>query len=218
MKLARERVPGRGVAKRCFLQTIDIARMSARHAGVHLAAEGLLSDPDDVFYLTGEELIGGLPADVYRLIAARRERRACYQRLRFRTTEWTGMPHIVPEGEPDGSIEDGTDLTGLVEGTGASPGVVEGAVRVVEDPSFLEVEPGEILVAATTDPSWCSIMYVSAALVVDLGGMLSHAAVVAREIDIPCVVNTGDGTRRLRTGDRVRVDGGAGTVEILSRS
>jgi pyruvate,water dikinase len=80
------------------------------------------------------------------------------------------------------------------------------------------VEPDEILVAPTTDPSWSSVMFISAALVVDIGGALSHAAVVARELGIPCVVATGNGTRVLATGDRVRVDGTAGTVEILRRA
>jgi len=74
------------------------------------------------------------------------------------------------------------------------------------------------LIAPTTDPSWSSILFVSAALVVDIGGVLSHAAVVARELEIPCVVNTRDGTSVVRTGDRVRVDGRAGTVEILERA
>jgi pyruvate,water dikinase len=91
-------------------------------------------------------------------------------------------------------------------------------VRVVHDPSFTEVEDGEVLVTPTTDPSWASIMFVSAALVVDIGGTLSHAAVVARELGIPCVVNTRNGSRVLRTGDRVRVDGAAGTVEVLERA
>jgi len=77
------------------------------------------------------------------------------------------------------------------------------------------VEPGEILVTTTTDPSWASIMFISSALVVDIGGALSHAAVVARELGIPCVVNTRNGTRSLHTGDRVRVDGNAGTVEVM---
>jgi phosphoenolpyruvate synthase/pyruvate phosphate dikinase len=103
----------------------------------------------------------------------------------------------------------------VVKGEGVSTGVVEGTARVVADPAFTEVEPGEILVAPTTDPSWSSIMFVSSALVVDIGGALSHAAVVARELGIPCVVNTRSGSRTLRTGDRVRVDGGAGTVEVL---
>jgi pyruvate,water dikinase len=105
----------------------------------------------------------------------------------------------------------------VLTGIGVSAGTVEGVVRVVIDPAQ-ELKPDEILVAPTTDPSWSSIMFVSRALVVDIGGVLSHAAVVARELGLPCVVNTGTGTRRLRTGDRVRVDGKAGTVEILKRA
>src|SRR5262249_20146286 len=103
----------------------------------------------------------------------------------------------------------------VLRGIGVSRGIAEGVVRVVTDPSFTEVEQDEILVAPTTDPSWSSIMFISAALVVDIGGALSHAAVVARELDIPCVVNTQNGSQVLRTGDRVRVDGDQGTVERL---
>ncbi len=69
----------------------------------------------------------------------------------------------------------------------------------------------------TTDPSWASIMYISAALVVDIGGPFSHAAMIAREIGIPCVVNTRTGSRTLQTGERVRVDGRTGLVERLDR-
>jgi phosphoenolpyruvate synthase/pyruvate phosphate dikinase len=79
------------------------------------------------------------------------------------------------------------------------------------------VEPDEVLIAQTTDPSWSSIMFISSALVVDIGGALSHAAVVARELGIPCVVSTGHGTKLIKTGDRVRVDGSTGKVEILAR-
>jgi len=95
--------------------------------------------------------------------------------------------------------------------------VVEGLVRVITDPSFDEVEDDEILVAPTTDPSWASIMFISAGLVVDIGGAFSHAAVVARELEIPCVVNTGNGTSVLRTGDRVRLNGKTGIIDILER-
>jgi pyruvate,water dikinase len=102
-----------------------------------------------------------------------------------------------------------------VQGIGVSAGRIEGIARVVTDPAFADVEPDEILVAPTTDPSWASVMYISAGLVVDIGGPISHAAVVARELGLPCVVNTRSGTRDIRTGDRVRVDGQSGTVEIL---
>ena len=96
--------------------------------------------------------------------------------------------------------------------------MVEGRVRVVTDPTFADVEQDEVLVTPTTDPSWASIMFMSSALVVDIGGPLSHAAVVARELGVPCVVNTRSGSRVLQTGDRVRVDGDTGTVEVLERA
>ena len=211
LQLARVRIPQRGVAKRSFLQTLDVARMAARHAGRFLADSGKLNDPEDIFYLTEDELRAGVGPEGPDLVAKRRQRRTAYSGLRFRSTEWSGLPEVV-SGEPD------LDCGDVIRGTGVSPGVVEGRVRVVTEPSFADVEPEEVLVAATTDPSWCSIMYVSAALVVDLGGLLSHAAVVAREIDVPCVVNTRDGSRRLRTGDIVRVDGDAGTVQVLARA
>jgi phosphoenolpyruvate synthase/pyruvate phosphate dikinase len=130
---------------------------------------------------------------------------------------WTGQPVIVPA---DCAAADalGGERPVRFDAIGASPGVVEGVVRVVTDPTFADVEPDEVLVAATTDPSWSAIMFISSALVMDTGGVLSHAAVVARELGIPCVVNTQDGSRRLRTGDRVRVDGAAGTVELLRQA
>jgi phosphohistidine swiveling domain-containing protein len=214
MRLARERIPDRGRGKRAFLQTIDITRMAARRAGDHFVAEGALNDRDDVFYLTDTELTHPLPGDVKDLVAARRARRELYERIGFTETTWAGMPDTYDLSTRADLVTDDT----TIQGTGASAGVVEGLARVVKDPGFDDVEPGEILVAPTTDPSWSSIMFVSAALVVDLGGMLSHAAVIARELEIPCIVNTHDATRRLKTGDRVRVDGTAGTIEILARA
>src|SRR5438067_1886710 len=82
-------------------------------------------------------------------------------------------------------------------------------------PAAVDMESGDVLVAHTTDPSWASVMYPAGALVVEIGGQLSHAAVVARELGIPCVMGVADATRGIRDGDLVRVDGGTGTVEIL---
>jgi pyruvate,water dikinase len=209
LRLAAHRILLRGVVKRAFLQDLDVARAAARRAGRCFVEDGLLDDVEDIFYLTLEELGQPLPADAKALVARRRSQREQYRRLRL-PARWVGLPEPIPVDEGEGGERpDG------VAGIGVSPGVVDGTVRVVTDPSFAEVEPGEILVATTTDPSWSTIMFVSAALVVDIGGALSHAAVVARELGIPCVVNTRSGTRDLRTGDRVRVDGQAGTVEIL---
>jgi pyruvate,water dikinase len=216
LDLAAKRIPLRGVAKRAFLQSLDVGRGAARQAGEHLAADGQLADPEDIFYLTTEEWAGTLPADVTDLVARRRQRRAEYEQLKI-VSNWKGTPVAVPvqtaraDGEAGGEPRDLSPVSGL----GVSAGIVEGPVRIVTDPAFADVEPGDVLVSSTTDPSWSSIMFISSALVVDIGSALSHAAVVARELGVPCVVNTRTGTERLRTGDRVRVDGGKGTVEIL---
>ena len=212
LKLARQYLPLRGVAKCSFLQGIDIMRASARRIGEHLVAEGLIDQVEDVFYLTVAELTGEFPADARRLVALRRARRAAYMKLSI-PGNWEGMPEAVVMKADD------VDITAVdtLHGIGVSRGVVEGRVRVVMNPDFADVEADEILVASTTDPSWSSIMFISSAIIVDIGGALSHAAVVARELNIPCVVNTRTGTTSLRTGDLVRVDGTSGSVHIIER-
>ena len=217
LKLAAARIPLRGVGKRSFLQSLDVARAASRRIGECLVAENRLNDAEDVFYLTVDELTGTLPADAWDLVGARRERRELYRSVRI-PSFWRGQPLAVAPTPVDKALDDPAAEPGVVSGIGVSAGVVEGVVRVVTEPDFGKVESNEILVAPTTDPSWSSIMFVSKALVVDIGSSLSHAAVVARELGLPCVVNTRDGTRLLRTGDRVRVDGTAGTVQILERA
>ncbi|MEW6471495.1 MAG: PEP-utilizing enzyme [Actinomycetota bacterium] len=209
--LAPRYLPLRGVGKVAFLQSIDVARAAARRLGSLVADDGLIPEPEDVFFFTAEELLAGVPPDAHDLVDERRARYGRYRDVRL-PPHWRGVP--TPLDEPAAASE----RPRLVTGVGASPGVVEGRVRVISDPAETEFEPGEILVAHTTDPSWASIMFLSSALVVDIGGLLSHAAVVARELGIPCVMNTQVGTRTLSTGDLCRVDGATGTVEVLSPS
>src|SRR5262249_30171872 len=98
-----------------------------------------------------------------------------------------------------------------------TPGVVTGRARVVRDPETDDgPEPGEILVCRTTDPSWAAVLIISAALVIDIGGPISHGAIVARELGIPCVIRTRDGTAKIADGDLIEVDGSAGTVTVLN--
>jgi pyruvate,water dikinase len=211
LSMARRNMPMRGIGKASFLRSLDIARASARRIGELLVAEGILDAVDDVMYLTADEITAAIPTDARILVADRKAEQARYRAFEIPTAFW-GAP------QPFIQVTEATTTDAELAGIGASAGVVEGTVRVVDDPSFAEVEAGEILVAATTDPSWASVMLISAALVVDIGGALSHAAVVARELGIPCVVNTGTGTKRLVTGDRVRVDGTQGTVTVLQRA
>ena len=214
LTLAARNLPVRGVGKRSFLQSLDVARAAARRLGQLLAEAGQLEAQDDIFYLTLDELRHGTPpAGATDLVTRRRERRAQYEGLHL-PGSWRGIPIPEPLRDDEAMPDSGE----LVTGIGVSQGVVEGTVHVVTDPAFTDVESGAILVAPTTDPSWASIMFVSSGLVVDIGGPLSHAAVVARELGLPCVVNTRTGTRLLRSGDRVRVDGSAGTVEVIERA
>ncbi len=207
LRLARRFIPLRGTGKVSYLQSLDVLRASARRLGRLLLEQDAIDDPGDTFYLTADELAAPLSADVRPLIADRRATRARYQAMTL-PAAWTGTP--VPEAMTV-TDERPTTLTGV----GACTGVIEGRAVVVLDPSSAEIEEGDVLIAHTTDPAWVSLMFLASALVVDIGGLMSHAAVVARELGIPCVMNTGSGTTSLRNGDRIRVDGGTGTVEIL---
>ncbi|EHB56497.1 Pyruvate, water dikinase [Mycolicibacterium rhodesiae JS60] len=208
--LAARRIPLRGVVKRSLLQALDGARAAARQIGELRTGAGQFQDPTDVFYLTENE-ISSMPADTDVLIKRRRERRAMYEAVAV-PHSWQG----TPSAEPLGGCDPHPEASGkAVEGIGVSAGLVEGFARVLHTPDFSQVEPGDILVTPTTDPSWSSVMLLSSGLVVDIGGALSHAAIVARELGVPCVVNTRNGTTAIRTGDRLRVNGGTGVVEII---
>jgi phosphohistidine swiveling domain-containing protein len=104
----------------------------------------------------------------------------------------------------------------VITGVAASGGVAEGRARVVRDPADTELDDGDILVCETTDPGWVSLFLVAGGVVTDFGGLLSHGPIVARELGIPCVCGTEDGSNRIRDGQRIRVDGDRGTVEVLS--
>jgi pyruvate,water dikinase len=148
------------------------------------------------------------------VVAGRRRTREQYLTLEL-PDAWIGPPVATPITATDdgdvGSVEG-------IAGIGVSPGVAEGRAVVVLDPADPDdLADGDILVCRTTDPSWASLFFLVSACVIDIGGAMSHGAIVARELGLPCVINTRVGTRDLRTGDRIRVDGAAGTVTILSR-
>ena len=111
---------------------------------------------------------------------------------------------------------DSGDRKGVMAGLAASPGVAEGRARVILRVDQLgDLEEGEILVAPSTSPSWTPVFGKIVASVSDIGGVMSHAAIVAREFGLPAVVGAAGATKRIKTGDRLRVDGEAGTVTIL---
>lgn len=215
LRLANVYLPLRGKAART--QAIDVVRAAARRLGETLAEAGVLEQADDVRFLTADE-VAATPtgAEVRERIAERRARYEEHLRHDLPDT-FHGQP--VPVVVQTGGRDEEDDRGGVhLLGVGASTGVVEARARVVLDIDDAgDLEPGEILVARTTDPCWAAPMFISGGLVVDIGGLLSHAAIIARELGVPCVMGTGSGTTRLRTGDRCRVDGTAGTVEVLGR-
>jgi pyruvate,water dikinase len=184
---------------------VDGARAAARGLGSHLHDAGLLKDPDDVFFLTFDELTDPAPGPLLDLVAQRRDQYEDHRAVSLPDC-WAGDPEpVCPAAAGDRSLP--------LQGFAVSAGVVEGPARVIARADDLHLlEPGEILVCPFTDPSWSSGFLLAAGIVIDVGGPLSHGAIVARELGVPCVINTRVGTSVLHTGDLVRLDGAAGTV------
>lgn len=200
------------LTKAAFLTAVDGCRAAATTMGQDLAAAGILARPDDAFYLTIDELTAPLPTNVRELVNFRRARREEYRHIEIPHV-FTGMP--TPIRVADGSLGD----NGAVRGKPAGPGVFEGTVRVILDADSQDsLEDGEVLVCKFVDPGWTALVSLAGALVTDIGSPASHGAIVARELGIACVVGTGNGTRALRTGDVVRVDGTTGEIAVLKRS
>ena len=206
------------------LHTYDIdypgllaTRDALRGFGRRLIAEGLLDDVDDVWMLEREELRRALTETVglREIVARRREERA--RGLVQGVQPYLGDP--PGERERESIIESfygsvGDELTGA----GASPGVAEGVARVVAgQDDFARIQAGDILVTTTTTPAWTPLFPSLAGLVTETGGILSHAAVVAREYGLPAVVGASGAATAIQDGTRIRIDGSTGTIAILRR-
>lgn len=211
-RLAATHIRNLELGKAAFLMAIDGCRAAARLHGADLVRGGILENADDVFYLTIPELHGGSTPDWPDVVAFRRARREEYRLLEVPVT-FTGTPEPVPVAPATVRLDQGASI---ITGAPGGPGEVEGRAQVVLDPGqALHLDAGSILVCRFTDPSWAPVFMLADGLVIDLGGPASHGAIVARELQLPCVIGTGDGTARIRTGDWIRVDGDAGEVTIL---
>lgn len=197
------------LGKACFLRALDGIRFAVRQRADELTARGILEDPDDVFFLTETEAFDAeLTKDgVVALCVQRRQQHAGFATMRLRPS-WTGVASSL--GNTDDPATAGTDITGV----GASSGRPSGRARVIDDPARGEIEAGEILVAEFTDPSWTPLISLAAGLVIDIGGAMSHGAIIARELGVPCVIGTGNAVRRIRTGDLLDIDGSNGVVRV----
>jgi pyruvate,water dikinase len=199
---------------RWFTLGWPVMRRCVLRLGERLSGQGAIEQPEDVFFLTRTEL-DGRETDLSPRVA---ERRAEWQRRRrlVAPLEIGKPPRILkailsgvgPSSHPSASDN-------VIVGQAASPGHARGSVRIVTGPEdFAAFKSGEILVARVTAPAWTPLFGKAAAVVTDGGTLAAHASLVAREYGIPAVVGTTNATQRLRTGVRVSVDGGAGTVRI----
>ena len=203
--------------KFAVVRILGIARAALLENGRELVEAGVLERADDLFFLQLVELkvlAMNAPGDWRRLVNLRR---AAHQRERRRRP----IPRLllsdgtaIAAGSSSSSGSDGK----LLVGSGVSPGTVEGIARIVFDPANANLQPGEILVCPGTDPSWTPLFLAAGGLVMEVGGMMTHGSVVAREYGLPAVAGLVRATELLRTGQRLRVDGSSGRVELMDPS
>ncbi|MFE5774322.1 PEP/pyruvate-binding domain-containing protein [Brachybacterium sp. NPDC056505] len=238
LRRAQELAPAREDALAGIGLGWPAARRALREIGRRLVAAGVIAQADDVFWLRRDELLdlaraldGGaepLPTRAGiiedRQVAWRGQKLATPPQLLPERSIWHGFDRWMPSvGEGGGGRDGGGEGGGeggaegpVLTGIGGSGGTVTAPVHVLSGPDeFRDFRPGEILVAAITTPAWTPLFAMAAGVITDVGGPLSHSSIVAREYGIPAVLGTGTATRRLRTGQRVRIDGGAGTVRVV---
>ncbi|MFI1913546.1 PEP-utilizing enzyme [Nocardia sp. NPDC020380] len=193
-------------ARDAVVRITNCLRLATQERAARLVKAGKLTEIEDSAFLTLDEILWA-PADLTDRVARRRAERTRLQGIR--------MPDLVVDAwEPEevsGAIAVGDTITGL----GVSPGVVEGTVKrvlTIDD----DIEPGDILVASVTDTGHTAMFAYAGAVVTDIGGAASHAAIVAREFGVPCVVDTKTASTGLADGQRVRVDGATGVITLLA--
>jgi rifampicin phosphotransferase len=192
-------------------------RSLALRVGARLVEAGVIGQPEDVLYLFRDEVPELLhaPVDRHATVAARQAEHA--RQKAMKPPRVVGKPLTPAEKADrfDGARFD-AELDGTMRGTGASAGVVRGVARIVLGPEhFGKVIPGDVIVAPSSNPSWVPLFSVAGGLLTNTGGVLCHAAVVAREFGLPAVVGLGDATSRIPDGAFVELDGTTGLVRIL---
>jgi len=194
--------------------------------GQRLAQAGTLEAVNDVFYLMPDELQNGRDVPMKRLVQERKAEMERFSRVTpppmlgtmpaFEMTDGGSMIRALFKGEMS-PANTGNGEANKVKGVAGSAGVARGTARVIHSLAEAgKLQPGDVLVAISTEPPWTPLFATASAIVTDVGGVLSHSAVVAREYHIPAVVGTGHATSTFHDGQLLEVDGDAGTVRVVS--
>lgn len=205
----------RETPKFTIVSIMGMIREGLLTSGSEFAAAGVLERAEDVAFLQLDELHGDDRARWRGLVL---QRRAANEREGRRRA----VPRVICGdgrayyGGPIGSpVTSGPGSADVIVGSAVSPGIVEGVARVVRDPHSGVLQAGEILVCVGTDPAWTPLFLAASGLVTEVGGMMTHGSVVAREYGIPAVVGVHDATSLLRSGTHLRLDGNSGQITIL---
>ncbi len=214
IKRVRELGGLRETPKFFVVRLFGLARTALLNACQNMVATGLLTNVEDVFFLHISELKALASGETRDWKALITERRTTYQRELLRKH----IPRILlSDGTAfyNAPTSIGVEEENTLRGSPVSPGLVEGIVHIVLDPHGIQINPGEILVCPATDPGWTPLFLTAGGLVMEVGGMMTHGSVVAREYGIPAVVGVNMATTRLRDGQWVRVDGSSGVITVL---
>ena len=222
LKQARDRVRDRENLRFERTRLFGHARRIFLEFGKRFYALDLLEEPRDIFYLEVDEILGMIEGvstttNLKELAALRKREFERYRQMpapdnRFQTTGLVYKGHLFRSSAKVGTSLEGDTRKGL----GCCPGVVRGKVRVVTDPRGARLQPGEVLVAERTDPGWIMLFPAALGLLVERGSLLSHSAIVSREMGIPAIVSLAGVTTWLKTGDVVEFDGSTGVVKKLT--
>ncbi|SHN63814.1 phosphoenolpyruvate synthase [Desulfitobacterium chlororespirans] len=211
IRIARNYLPVREHPKYLIMKLILLCKRAFLAEAKHLAEKGLLTTEKDIFYVSFWELYQAIQDNrsLIELVENRKEEYRHFKKL--------GAPRLLTSDgeEPKASYQRKDLPAGSLIGMPVSSGMIEGIARVVTDPAEASVNKGEILVAPFTDPGWTPLFINASGLVMEVGGLLTHGTVVAREYGIPAVVGIADATKKIKTGQKIRVEGNAGYVLIL---
>ena len=219
MRASSTFIPGRERSKTSIIRVIHEGRMACLELGRRFAAHGWIERPSDVFLLFLDELTEAVANNLPDRdeLSRRRDHLAWLGTLEppfIINGSWPANTQWPKHGaRPVTPLAVGESITGIV----GCPGSAQGRARVVLDPNDARgLEPGDILVAPATDPSWTPLFVPAAAVVVDVGALLSHSIIVSRELGIPCVPSALDASRRIPDGAIISVDGDRGIVTLVA--
>ena len=220
LRVTRTMVSGRENLRYERTRAFGMVRVMFTSIGRQFHKNGIINNERDIFYLTQEEIFDfvkgtAVTVNLKSLINIRKEEFGEYKNMPL-PSERIETYGTVYAGNDFNPIPENVKLNGDVKGIGCCPGRIRGKVRVVNNPNECNSLNGDILVTSSTDPGWVTLFPTASAILVERGSMLSHSAIVSRELGIPCIVGVTGLLKILKTGDEVEMDGATGELKLLS--